>query len=482
MKDDGPGLRRRRGHRRPRLREHERPARCHRRHGRVAIGARRRSRDLRHHPGAVTDDEPQPDDDRAGILGRRPSVAIARSEVRSRWLGLVLIGLLAGVVGAVAISGIALARRTTTAYDRLGEATKVDDARGTVLRYPELADEIVDAPDGHRAAGSAASASPRSRARTPSSASSPAPASRPPIIDPIVLEGRLPQASPDPDVIEIVLARGLPARGRRADRHGVPRPVPHRGGLLPLRHGLRGRRGPRPRGGARGGRHRAPGRRLLDGRRRPSRARPRFESHPDAFIGGELLRPPRRTAPPGSTTFDDRRRGARSAAARSRPRPPSSPWSTPSTRRSTEAAVDNTAMLLGRALMIFALSTAVVGGVAVVQALARHHTGDRPRPRGRAGAGADPGAADRRPAARRACVPPALATILAAIGALAAARIEPIGAIDLYEPHPGVAVNVAVARRSASRRCSSACSPPPPSPARPADRAEPTPRCGRAPS
>ena len=39
-----------------------------------------------------------------------------------------------------------------------------------------------------------------------------------------------------------------------------------------------------------------------------------------------------------------------------------------------EASVDNTALLLGRALMMFALSTAVVGGVAVIQALARHHT------------------------------------------------------------------------------------------------------------
>ena len=57
-----------------------------------------------------------------------------------------LIGLLAGVVGAVSISGIALARRTTTAYDRLGEATKVDDARGTVTPHLELLDDITDLP------------------------------------------------------------------------------------------------------------------------------------------------------------------------------------------------------------------------------------------------------------------------------------------------------------------------------------------------
>ena len=93
----------------------------------------------------MTDDEPQLDDDRAGSsVG--PVVTIARSEVRTRWLSLVLIGLLAGVVGAVAISGVALARRTTTAYDRLGEETEVDDARGGVLRYPELVDELTELP------------------------------------------------------------------------------------------------------------------------------------------------------------------------------------------------------------------------------------------------------------------------------------------------------------------------------------------------
>ena len=50
-----PRLRRGGGHRRPRLREHERPARRHRRHGRVALRARRGSRDRGHHPAVVTD-------------------------------------------------------------------------------------------------------------------------------------------------------------------------------------------------------------------------------------------------------------------------------------------------------------------------------------------------------------------------------------------------------------------------------------------
>ena len=41
-------------------------------------------------------------------------------------------------------------------------------------------------------------------------------------------------------------------------------------------------------------------------------------------------------------------------------------------------------------------------------------------------------------------LPAVLATALAAIGAVVAAGIEPIGAVDLYEPHPGAAINVTV--------------------------------------
>ena len=96
----------------------------------------RRGADLGHDPPPVSVPEPLPDEDRAGSPAT-PVVVTARSEIRTRWVGLLLIGLLAGAVGAVTISGIALARRTTTAYDRLGDATKVDDARGYVLRYPE---------------------------------------------------------------------------------------------------------------------------------------------------------------------------------------------------------------------------------------------------------------------------------------------------------------------------------------------------------
>ncbi|MET0902229.1 MAG: hypothetical protein ABWZ52_03225, partial [Acidimicrobiales bacterium] len=151
----------------------------------------------------MTDDDPQPDSDRAGAAGA-PVRAIARSEVRSRWLSLVLIGLLAGVVGAVSISGIALARRTTTAYDRLGEATKVDDARGAVLRYPELAEEIIELPSVTESwLGGIGIAKIDGTNNFVAVTAGPREPSE--IIKPIVLEGRLPRASADPEVIEVVL-------------------------------------------------------------------------------------------------------------------------------------------------------------------------------------------------------------------------------------------------------------------------------------
>ena len=68
----------------------------------------------------------------------------------------------------------------------------------------------------------------------------------------------------------------------------------------------------------------------------------------------------------------------------------------------------------------------------------------RPRSRGRAGPGDDARPADGRPPAVRPrsprCSPPPSPRSVP----LAAAGIEPIGAIDLYEPHPGAAVNVTV--------------------------------------
>jgi hypothetical protein len=52
----------------------------------------------------------------------------ARAEIRARWRGLVAVGLLIGLVGAVALTLLAGARRTDSAYGRFREATLAHDA------------------------------------------------------------------------------------------------------------------------------------------------------------------------------------------------------------------------------------------------------------------------------------------------------------------------------------------------------------------
>ena len=51
----------------------------------------------------------------------------ARGEVRQRWRSLLALGLLGAVLGAVVVGAVAGARRTSTAYDRLVEATALWD-------------------------------------------------------------------------------------------------------------------------------------------------------------------------------------------------------------------------------------------------------------------------------------------------------------------------------------------------------------------
>lgn len=69
---------------------------------------------------------------------------IARSEVRSRWRALLGLALLVALVGAVALSALAGARRTGSALDRFVDATRARDAR-IVVDSPDIVDDLVDA-------------------------------------------------------------------------------------------------------------------------------------------------------------------------------------------------------------------------------------------------------------------------------------------------------------------------------------------------
>src|SRR5437868_256757 len=69
-------------------------------------------------------------------VGRRalPSLLlIARSELRTRLGGILLIGLLAGLTGAMVLGTGTVARRASTANARLGAASHVDDVRMLVF-------------------------------------------------------------------------------------------------------------------------------------------------------------------------------------------------------------------------------------------------------------------------------------------------------------------------------------------------------------
>ena len=73
-------------------------------------------------------------------------LAVARSETRRRWLSMVVLGLLAGIVGGVVAGSAGVARRTATAYDRLVAATHLDDARVLVFSDDVDVDEIAKFP------------------------------------------------------------------------------------------------------------------------------------------------------------------------------------------------------------------------------------------------------------------------------------------------------------------------------------------------
>ena len=54
---------------------------------------------------------------------------VARAELRTRWRGLVALGLLFGLVGGIVLGTVAVADRTVTAYERLAAATGLADAQ-----------------------------------------------------------------------------------------------------------------------------------------------------------------------------------------------------------------------------------------------------------------------------------------------------------------------------------------------------------------
>ncbi|MET0327077.1 MAG: ABC transporter permease, partial [Ilumatobacteraceae bacterium] len=83
---------------------------------------------------------------RAGTTSWGAVGTVARHEVRRRGAALVLLGLAAGLLGAVVIGALTTARRTATAYERLEQASAIDDARALVFGDPALAADVAALP------------------------------------------------------------------------------------------------------------------------------------------------------------------------------------------------------------------------------------------------------------------------------------------------------------------------------------------------
>jgi len=61
-----------------------------------------------------------------------PAVAaVARTELRTRWRSLVVVGLLAGLVAGVVAATATITRRTATAYERLLYSTRASPSWST---------------------------------------------------------------------------------------------------------------------------------------------------------------------------------------------------------------------------------------------------------------------------------------------------------------------------------------------------------------
>lgn len=368
-----------------------------------------------------------------------PILTIARAELRRGWRAMVLIGLLAGLVGATTVGALALARRTTTAHDRLVQQTGADDARGIVLVHDDLVDQIVDLPEvtdswtGRVGIGQV-------EGTYQFLGITAGPARPSPLLRPVVLDGRLPAAAED-DVIEVAL------RDDFQREFEVPLGTEFSVRFLTLDDYFRFDTG------FRGGQPNGPNLRIrvVGTIRVPDDSR----TVPPAFAGPAALRDHPEAFEPGASWFVrlvdghasfDGFRAKVDALAADRSLPAEAgefevTSVTDTTRGSV--SVDHTAGLLGRALLALAIAVGLAGLLAVSQAFARYHIATASQRDVEEALGLT--SVDRGVAPLvTAVVPATAASALTAAGALLAGQIDPIGAVRNYEPNPGPAVNLAI--------------------------------------
>ncbi|RKS80530.1 ABC-type lipoprotein release transport system permease subunit [Motilibacter peucedani] len=130
-------------------------------------------------------------------------LAVARRELRLRWVALVAIGVLAGLAGAAAAGGVAVARRTTSAHSRLIAASGQEDAR--ILSFGGQSTAQVAALPSVAASWSSSAVVAKLLSGNLAYVGIVSGPPRPPgLITPVVLEGRMPH---DDDPGEVAVDR-----------------------------------------------------------------------------------------------------------------------------------------------------------------------------------------------------------------------------------------------------------------------------------
>jgi putative ABC transport system permease protein len=367
---------------------------------------------------------------------RAALVTIARSELRRRWRSVVALGVLAGVVAAGALGLASVARRTTTAPDRLDAATHAPDAAVLVVGDRALADEVAALASveaswvgtigvGRLGGPGVAFVSLVTGPERPDD-----------LLTPIVVAGR----APDPAAADEVLVSEDAARQFRVgvgDVVDLAMLAPDE--LTQFDTGFGDPDGPQVALRVTGVGRLPPG----EGQRVPLLATPAFHAELGDQVRGAWYVVVR--AVDGRAGLDELAAEVDALGATLPPIlgaeefPRLGLQSTAAARDSAAA----TTRVLTAGLVACLAACVVAGGLGVAQAIARHQAGSTGDQQVEAALGCTP-----RERAVAHALPLAVAAVLAAavaaVGGLVAARVEPAGAVRRLEPHPGPAVNVAL--------------------------------------
>ena len=370
---------------------------------------------------------------------------IARAELRARWLGILLIGFLAGLTGGVVIAACAVARRTATADQRLAAAAHADDVRGLVLGGTAQAtltigQQVVNRPEveeGRVALGGVA------RVEVPGivymSFIIGPPHWGDDVVSPVLSAGRLPRPDqPGEVVVNEAAARDGPVDIAVGDTLTLHLLTADEYPAFDARAPLEGRAGTQQVTVV--GMVRVPG---APQDLPPFIATPAFaRAQPEGtgVLAATLVR-----LRPGAdvNAYIDGVNAIEVTSSRPASLAGLPAISAVSTAAQSRSATNTSTNVLTTGLVLLAAAGALAGGAAVAQAVVRHHAATAHTQRVEAAMGLT--STQRAQARLLAAIPSAILAVLLTIAiALACAGIGPPGALRTVEPNPGWAPNLAL--------------------------------------